>query len=98
MNGPPGNPRNLQGHKTFNEYKWSFRGTCPVDNGSDKYWATLVTDGFIEVEKLIAFCEERKNKPIFQEDHAKDLCAAFGGIVTLIGYHRGGVRIQSTAQ
>ena len=81
-----------------NEYKWSFRGTCPVDNGSDKYWATLVTDGFIEVEKLLDFCEERKNKPIFQEDHAKDLCAAFGGIVTLIGHHRGGVRIQSTAQ
>ena len=82
----------------INEYKWSFRGTCPINRRSDKYWATLETSNMVEVEKLIEFCETRKLEPIFQEDWTKLLQDAFGGKITLVGHHHGGVRIKSTAQ
>ena len=80
-----------------NEYKWSFRGTCPINRRSDKYWATLVTNGMVEVEKLIEFCETRKLELIFQEDWTAMLQEAFGGEVTLVGYHSG-VKIKSTVR
>ena len=80
--------------KRVNEYKWSFRGTCPVDRRSDKYWATLRTGGFVEVLELLEFCKERKEIPTFQEDWGKLLSERFGGEVTLLGWHHG-VRIES---
>ena len=84
--------------KTRNEYKWMFEGLCPVDNGSDKYWATLVTDEMIVVEDLLAYCQEQLSTPTFQEDWTTNLATKFGGTVTLIGHHRGGVRITSEAE
>ena len=79
----------------MNEYKWSFRGTCPMNGRSDKYWAKLTTTGFVEVEKLLKFCADREEEPIFQEDWTKLLQKEFGGAVTLVGHHQGGVRIKS---
>ena len=81
-----------------NEYKWSFSGTCPVNGRSDTYWATLEKEGFVEVETLLKFCADRETEPIFQEDWTKMLCEEFGGKVTLMGHHHGGVRIQSICE
>ena len=68
-----------------NEYKWSFRGTCPVDGRSDKYWATLRTDGFVEVLELLKYCADREMEEKFQEDWTRELSERFGGEVTLLG-------------
>ena len=77
-----------------NEYKWSLRGLCPIDRRSDKYWATLRTNGFVEVLELLKYCADREMEPKFQEDWAKELSERFGGEVTLLGWHHG-VRIES---
>jgi len=84
--------------KTQNQYRWGFRGTCPINGRSDKYYATIETKKFIIVEDLLAYCEANKEKPIFQEAWTKKLAEKFGVSVTLIGYHRGGVRIKSFAE
>ena len=84
--------------KTRNEYKWTFEGLCPVDNGSDKYWATLETEKMVVVEDLLAYCEKHSTTPTFQEAWTTNLAGKFGGTVTLLGHHRGGVRITSAAE
>tara|TARA_R110002020_G_scaffold386307_2_gene597077 strand:+ start:333 stop:611 length:279 start_codon:yes stop_codon:yes gene_type:complete len=80
----------------LNVYKWSFRGTCPVDRGSDKYDATLKTTETIIVEDLLEWCAKRKEEPIFQEDWTTDLAYTFAGKVTLVCWHRAGVKIESS--
>tara|TARA_R110002050_G_scaffold147152_2_gene272914 strand:+ start:739 stop:993 length:255 start_codon:yes stop_codon:yes gene_type:complete len=80
-----------------NEYSWSFRGTCPVDGKSDKYRATINTDMFVEINDLLKFCEKREGTPIFQEQHTEDLQKHFGGVVTIVGYHKG-VKVRSIVQ
>ena len=79
-----------------NNYQWSFEGICPVNRRSDKYFATIeVVNGFVQVEDLLEFCEKAGDVPMFQEEWAKLLHKKFGGKVTLIGHHKGGVRIES---
>ena len=84
--------------KTRNEYKWQFEGICPINGRSDKYQATLTTSLTVIVEDLLAYCEKHSAIPTFQEAWTTNLAGKFGGTVTLLGHHRGGVRITSAAE
>jgi len=81
-----------------NEYKWNFEGVCPINGQTDKYQASLTTSRTVIAEELLAYCEKHSSVPTFQEDWTHNLAAKFGGNVTLLCYHRGGVRILSKCE